>query len=81
MFTNSILCLPSRSSVALALISPPHTHPAVYNAEDYVQIMEHLIQRWDVPNVAVSGEAAAAQDYLSNLPGRFRQAGPRAVCF
>lgn len=51
----------------------------VYNAEDYVQIMEHLIERWDIANRSVSGEAAEAQEYLMSLPERFRKLAERAT--
>ena len=49
----------------------------VYNAEDYCDIMEHLIDRWDVNNRAVSGDAAEAQEYLMKLPARIRKLSER----
>ena len=51
----------------------------VYNAEDYVGIMEHLVERWEVPTRLVTGEAAAAQEYLCKLPERFRKLAERAA--
>lgn len=45
----------------------------VYTAFDYVEIMEHLVKRWDVEHRIVTGEAQAAQDYLMEQPARFRK--------
>lgn len=51
----------------------------VYDAQDYCDIMEHLIQRWDISTMkVVSGEAAAAQEYLMQLPPRIRKLAERA---
>lgn len=50
----------------------------VYTAEDYIKIMEHLIARWDVAHVTgLSAEALQAQEYLCNLPVRFRKLAER----
>lgn len=50
----------------------------VYTAADYIKIMEHLIQRWDVPSATgLNAEAAEAQEYLCNLPERFRKLAER----
>jgi len=52
----------------------------VYTANDYADIMEHLITRWDVPNrTDLSGEAAKEQEYLCKLPGRIRKLSERAA--
>lgn len=45
----------------------------VYTALDYVDIMEHLVKRWDIEHRTVTGEAQAAQDYLMEQPARFRK--------
>lgn len=45
----------------------------VYTALDYVDIMEHLVKRWDIEHKVVKGEAQAAQDYLMQQPARFRK--------
>lgn len=50
----------------------------VYDANDYCDIMEHLIKRWDVTNRVVTGDAAEAQEYLCKLPARFRKLAERA---
>jgi acyl-[acyl-carrier-protein] desaturase len=36
----------------------------VYTAHDYAQIVEHLVDRWQVGKLSVSGPAAEAQDFL-----------------
>ena len=43
--------------------APPLLHPpAVYNANDYCDIMEHLIERWDIEHrQGLRGDAAEAQ--------------------
>jgi acyl-[acyl-carrier-protein] desaturase len=50
----------------------------VYDANDYCDIMEHLIDRWQVEKRLVSGEAAEAQEYLCKLPPRIRKLAERA---
>lgn len=50
----------------------------VYTALDYVRIMEHLIQRWDVQHIAgLSDEAAEARDLVCSLPERFYKLAER----
>jgi len=51
----------------------------VYDANDYCDIMEHLIDRWEVNGRAVTGEAAEAQEYLMKLPTRIRKLSDRAA--
>ena len=50
----------------------------VYDGNDYCDIMEHLLERWDIEKRLVSGEAAEAQEYLCKLPTRFRKLVERA---
>jgi len=45
----------------------------VYTPLDYVEIMEHLITRWDVSSRRVSGDAAEAQEWLMAQPDRIRK--------
>jgi len=45
----------------------------VYTPFDYVDIMEHLINRWDVSSRRVSGDAAEAQEWLMAQPDRIRK--------
>lgn len=52
----------------------------VYTASDYADIMEHLIVRWQVrERQGLSGEAAAAQEYLDRLPPRIRKLSERSM--
>lgn len=45
----------------------------VYTPYDYVEIMEHLITRWNINSFKLSGEAAEAQEYLMKQPERIRK--------
>ena len=45
----------------------------VYTTEDYVSIIEHLIDYWKVASWSVTNGAQRAQDYICSLPGRFRK--------
>ncbi|CAM6081505.1 unnamed protein product [Calypogeia fissa] len=51
----------------------------VYTASDYVSIMEHLIKTWNVESLTgLSRDAERAQDFVCNLPQRFRRLAERA---
>ncbi|KAG6549030.1 hypothetical protein Mapa_009473 [Marchantia paleacea] len=51
----------------------------VYTAADYVSIMEHLIRTWKVESlVGLTPEAQRAQDFVCNLPTRFRRLAERS---
>ncbi|CAK9228848.1 unnamed protein product [Sphagnum troendelagicum] len=46
----------------------------VYTARDYADIMEHLVDKWNVASIqGISGEAQNAQEYLGSLPSRIRR--------
>jgi acyl-[acyl-carrier-protein] desaturase len=45
----------------------------VYTPHDYIDIMQHLINRWNVGGQKVSGEASKAQEYLMKQPARIRK--------
>jgi acyl-[acyl-carrier-protein] desaturase len=46
----------------------------IYTPVDYVEIVEHLLEAWKIPNLTgLSGAAAKAQDYLCALPSRYRK--------
>lgn len=50
----------------------------VYTPRDYCSIMDHLIDRWNVPNlVGLTPEAEEAQQYLCKLPERIRSISDR----
>ena len=51
----------------------------VYTVRDYAQIIDHLMKYWDVAGVAgVSGDAAAAQEYLCKLSAQYHRFADRA---
>ena len=51
----------------------------VYTARDYADIVEHLVKRWGVETmVGLSSRGQEAQDYVCNLPDRFRKLEERA---
>ncbi|KAG2486753.1 hypothetical protein HYH03_014552 [Edaphochlamys debaryana] len=46
----------------------------VYTTNDYATIVDHLVKKWDIANVpVVTGEAAAAQEYLMKHADRIRR--------
>ena len=51
----------------------------VYTARDYADILEFLVARWKVADLAgLSGDAAKAQDFVCGLPQRIRRLEERA---
>lgn len=52
----------------------------VYTAKDYVDILDKLIQRWELGNVTeLTDEAEKARDYLMKLPSRMLRIADRLV--
>ena len=52
----------------------------VYTANDYVEIMQKLIDRWQIDKIGnLSDEAEKARDYLMKLPGRMAKISERLV--
>lgn len=52
----------------------------VYTAKDYVDILDKLIQRWEIGNVTeLTNEAEKARDYLMKLPSRMLRIADRLV--
>jgi len=50
----------------------------VYTASDYVDIMQKLINKWDISNITnLSEDAEKARDYLMKLPERMRRISDR----
>lgn len=47
----------------------------IYTVRDYAAIIEHLVKRWKVAELRVSGDAARAQDYLCKQAERYYQMG------
>ncbi|XP_051119973.1 stearoyl-[acyl-carrier-protein] 9-desaturase, chloroplastic-like [Andrographis paniculata] len=52
----------------------------VYTARDYADILEFIVARWRVEELAagLSGEGRKAQEYVCNLPARIRKLEERA---
>lgn len=51
----------------------------VYTATDYIEIMEHLVAKWNVEKVTgLSGHGRRAQDYVCGLSQRLRKPEDRA---
>lgn len=52
----------------------------VYTAQDYVDIMRKLIDKWEIGNMLnLSGEAEKARDFLMKLPDRMAKVSERLV--
>lgn len=50
----------------------------VYTSADYVDILEKLVNRWDIGNIKnLSDEAEVARDYLMKLPERMKRLADR----
>mmetsp|Transcript_1333 Transcript_1333/g.4621 ORF Transcript_1333/g.4621 Transcript_1333/m.4621 type:complete len:392 (+) Transcript_1333:108-1283(+) len=54
-------------------------HTGVYTAFDYADIMEHLIQYWDLENKSFTGDAQRGQEYVCKLPPRIRKLAERSM--
>jgi acyl-[acyl-carrier-protein] desaturase len=51
-----------------------------YTAKDYANILEHLVQRWNVEKITgLSGEGRKAQDFVCSLAQRIRKLEERAA--
>lgn len=52
----------------------------VYTAYDYADIIEHLVNRWDLEHIeGLKGDAEKERDYLCRLPTRFRKLADRSM--
>ena len=52
----------------------------VYTANDYVEIMQKLLDKWNIDKVSgLTDEAEKARDYLMKLPGRMAKISERLV--
>jgi len=50
----------------------------VYTAKDYADILQHLVQYWNIEGIpGLSGEAAQAQEYLCGLATRYYRLADR----
>jgi acyl-[acyl-carrier-protein] desaturase len=52
----------------------------VYTANDYVEIMQKLISKWEIDKISgLTDEAEKARDYLMKLPARMARISERIV--
>jgi acyl-[acyl-carrier-protein] desaturase len=52
----------------------------VYTANDYVEIMQKLIEKWEIDKITgLTDEAEKARDYLMKLPARMAKVSERMV--
>ncbi len=52
----------------------------VYTANDYVEIMQKLVDKWEIDKIGnLTDEAEKARDYLMKLPGRMAKISERLV--
>lgn len=52
----------------------------VYTATDYVDIMQKLIQKWEIDKITgLTDEAEKARDFIMNLPDRMKRISERLV--
>jgi acyl-[acyl-carrier-protein] desaturase len=52
----------------------------VYTANDYVDIMQKLIDKWEIDKISnLTDEAEKARDYLMKLPSRMAKISERLV--
>jgi acyl-[acyl-carrier-protein] desaturase len=52
----------------------------VYTAADYVDILQKLIEKWDIEKInGLTEEAEKARDYLMKLPARMAKISERLV--
>ena len=53
---------------------------AIYTPLDYADILENLLQSWDIEHLkGLTDKAEAAQQYLCSLPARYRKVAERFV--
>jgi acyl-[acyl-carrier-protein] desaturase len=52
----------------------------VYTAADYVDIMQKLIQKWEIDKITgLTDEAEKARDFIMNLPDRMKRISERLI--
>jgi acyl-[acyl-carrier-protein] desaturase len=52
----------------------------VYTAADYVDILQKLVEKWEIDKIVnLTDEAEKARDYLMKLPGRMAKISERLV--
>lgn len=67
-------------STAFEQFSDSAQRIGVYTAADYVDIMQKLIEKWEIDKITgLTDEAEKARDYLMKLPGRMAKISERMV--
>ena len=67
-------------STAFEQFSDSAQRIGVYTAADYVDIMQKLIEKWEIDKITgLTEEAEKARDYLMKLPGRMARISERLV--
>lgn len=67
-------------STAFEQFSDSAQRIGVYTAADYVDIMQKLIEKWEIDKISgLTDEAEKARDYLMKLPGRMAKISERLV--
>ncbi|MGO4904969.1 acyl-ACP desaturase [Flavobacterium sp. W20_MBD1_R3] len=67
-------------STAFEQFSDSAQRIGVYTAADYVDIMQKLIDKWEIDKITgLTDEAEKARDYLMKLPGRMARISDRLV--
>ncbi|MBL0736273.1 acyl-ACP desaturase [Flavobacterium sp. GN10] len=67
-------------STAFEQFSDSAQRIGVYTANDYVEIMQKLINKWEIDKISnLSDEAEKARDYLMKLPARMAKISERIV--
>ncbi|HEU4496482.1 MAG TPA: acyl-ACP desaturase [Flavobacterium sp.] len=67
-------------STAFEQFSDSAQRIGVYTAADYVDIMQKLLEKWDISKISgLTSEAEKARDYLMKLPARMAKISERVV--
>jgi acyl-[acyl-carrier-protein] desaturase len=67
-------------STAFEQFSDSAQRIGVYTAADYVDIMQKLIEKWEIDKISgLTDEAEKARDYLMKLPSRMAKISERLV--
>ncbi|MDG2431856.1 acyl-ACP desaturase [Flavobacterium sp.] len=70
----------AKISSAFELFSDSAQRIGVYTANDYVEIMQKLISKWEIDKIGgLTDEAEKARDYLMKLPARMARISERIV--
>ena len=70
----------NKISTAFEHFSDSAQRIGVYTANDYVDIMQKLIDKWEIDKVTgLTGEAEKARDYLMKLPARMARVSERLI--